>query len=151
MEQVLFGRWRLFSDGEATGQGYKCIEIGGPEACGCSHCRNFAAARDQIYPGEVRSLFKDLGIDSCRETEVYHMGRLESGQHLYGGWFHCVGRIEEEGEEVGKFDLEGGAAPFNIYFHEKPVLIPNPYQGLPVLQLALTAHVPWVLQEPEPE
>jgi hypothetical protein len=151
MEQMFFGRWRLCSDREATRRAYKCVEIAGPEACGCSYCRNFAAARDQVYPAEVRSLFGDLGIDPCREAEVYHMCRLKSGLHLYGGWFHFVGRIEEEGEEVGKFCLEGGTGPFNLFFHEKPVLVPDPFQGLPLVQLEFTAQAPWILEEPEPE
>ncbi|HEV3259366.1 MAG TPA: hypothetical protein VG013_21045 [Gemmataceae bacterium] len=151
MERVVFGRWRLCCDREATRRAYKFIEIGGPEACGCCHCRNFAAARGQVYPGEVRSLFEELGIDSCREAEVYQMGRLASGLHLYGGWFHCLGRIEQEGKEVGKFDLEGGTGPFNLFFHDKPALVPGPFQGLPLLQLEFTAEVPWVLQESEPE
>jgi hypothetical protein len=77
---------------------YNHVPIGGPEACGCSHCRNFAAARCQIYPAEVLSLFEELGTDFSKESEVYQMDRLESGLHLFDGWFHCVGRIEREDE-----------------------------------------------------
>jgi hypothetical protein len=46
-------------------------------------------------------LFEELGIDFSKEREVYHMGRQESGLHLYRGWFHGVARIEMEGEEAG--------------------------------------------------
>jgi hypothetical protein len=99
----------------------------------------------------VSSLFDELGINSCREAEVYQMGRLESGLHQYGGWLHFVGRIEEKTDRVGKFDLEGGTGPFTLYFHDKPVLIPDPFRALPLLQLEFTAQVPWVLHEPEPE
>jgi hypothetical protein len=81
MNQVVFGRWRLICDPEATRRAYKFIPIGAPERCGCSQCRNFVAARGQVYPGEVRSLFENLGIDSSKEAEVSHMGKLESGLH----------------------------------------------------------------------
>ena len=153
MKQVNFGRWRLNCDSEATQRAYKATEIGGPEACGCSHCQNFAMARDLVYPSEVRSLFDDLGIHWCGEREVYHMVRLESGLHLYGGWLHCVGGIEGVSDEFGKFDLEvsGDNAPFTFYFHDRPTLLPDSFQGLPILQFEFTAQVPWVLQETEPE
>jgi hypothetical protein len=151
MKQLIFGRWRLCCDREATRRAYDCIKIGGPEACGCCYCRNFAADRSQIYPAEVRALFDGLGIDFTKESEVYEMGRLESGLRQYGGWFHCVGRIEAEGEEIEKFDLEGGTGPFSFYFHDKPNLVPACFQGSPLLQLEFNAQVPWVLQEPEPD
>ena len=151
MEQVIFGRWRLRIDLEATRQAYQGMKLGGPETCGCCPCRNFAAARSQVYPADVLSLFNALGIDCTKEVEVYHMGRQDSGLHLYGGWFHCVGRIEQESEEVGQYDLEGSDGPFKLYFHEKPILVSDCFQGLPLLQLEFTAFVPWVLQEPEHE
>ena len=57
---------------------------------------------------------------------------------------------EEEGREVGKFDLEGGAGPFKLYFHDKPCLVPAPFQGFPLLQLEFTVQAPWVLEDSEP-
>jgi hypothetical protein len=151
MEQMVFGRWRLCYDREATRQAYNAISIGGPERCGCCYCRNFAAARDQVYPAEVRALFENLGIDFSKEAETYPSGRLKPGLHPYGGWFHCVGRIEAEGQEVGKFDFEGGPGPFKLYFSERLGLVPECFQGLRLVQLEFEAHVPWVLEEPEPE
>ena len=153
MTQLNVGRWRLNCDREATQRAYKAIEIGGPEACGCSHCRNFVMVRDHVYPSDVRSLFEDLGIESCREREVYHMVQLKPGMHLYGGWLHCVGWIEGASDEFGRFDLEvsGDAAPFTFYFHDRPTLLPDSFQGLPTLQFEFTAQVPWVIQETEPE
>ena len=41
MTPLNVGRWRLNCDREATQRASKAIEIGGPEACGCSYCRNF--------------------------------------------------------------------------------------------------------------
>ena len=151
MEQVVFGRWRLRCDREATWQAYKCIKVGGPEACCCCYCRNFAAARGQVYPVEVLALFEQLGIDFTNEVEVYEMGRLESGLRHYGGWIHCVGQIEAEGADPGKFDWKNPTGSFSLYFHDKPTLVPDCFQKLPLMQLKFAAQLPWVLQEPEPD
>src|SRR6266851_7468631 len=91
MESVHFGRWELSCDPESTRKAYAAISIGGPEECGCQPCLNFAAARTQIYPPNVLALLLNLGISSNREVEIYYMARMESGRHLYGGWFHFVG------------------------------------------------------------
>src|SRR5438046_2583462 len=104
MEHIHFYRWRLACDSLATRQAYSQIEMGDPEACGCCYCRNFILARDQVYPNEVLDLLHELGVDSRREREVYHMCRLPNGLHYYGGWFHLVGSIESEGTEVGPYD-----------------------------------------------
>ena len=86
MEPLIFGRWSLRCDRDATRRAYASMEVGQPESCGCMHCRNFVAAREQVYPPEVRALLVDLGIDFMREAEVYYIGQ-ESQLHLYGGWF----------------------------------------------------------------
>jgi hypothetical protein len=93
VQSVRFGRWEISSDAESTRKVYASISIGGPEECGCEPCLNFAAARAGIYPAEVLALFEKLGIAPNREVEIYHMARLSSGKHLYGGWFHFVGSI----------------------------------------------------------
>jgi len=77
MESVVFGKWRLECDPEATRQAHLRISVGSPEACGCRECQNFAAARSQVYPPEVLSLFSQLGIDPQHEAEIYQLGRLE--------------------------------------------------------------------------
>jgi hypothetical protein len=151
MEHVVFGRWRLSCDCEASRRGYQLVPVGAPEACGCLYCRNFAATRSHVYPAEVLALFEQLGIDPSREAEVYHMGPLQPGLHRYGGWFHFVGRIEAEGESVGKFDLEGSPGPFKFYFAENRALAPKSFEGLPLVQLDFEADVPWVIEEPEEE
>lgn len=94
-----FARWQISFDAEATRRAYAAIPMGGPESCGCEHCQNFAAAREQAYPKQARDLFARLGIHHRREAEVYHLNQVRPGTHLYGGWFHFVGSIER-GEEA---------------------------------------------------
>jgi hypothetical protein len=39
------------------------------------------------------NIFKLLGIDPRKEGEVYEYLENEDGTHLYGGFYHIVGRI----------------------------------------------------------
>lgn len=148
MEPLTFGRWSLRCDRDATQRAYASMNVGNPEICGCVHCRNFVAVREQAYPPEVRGLLTDLGIDFRREAEVYYCAPKHP-RHLYGGWFHCVGELASEGEEIGKFDLESGKPMFALHFHDKPNLVPDCFNGLPLLQLEFYTHVPWVLPWPD--
>ena len=126
--------------------------VGSPESCGCRDCLDFAAARNRIYPAEVLTLFNQLGIDPRHESEIWHLGRLKPGLHLYGGFFHFLGTIESEGGACGSFDMEqSDNVPFRLYFVNRRDLLPEPFTDLPVVQLELIAHVPWVLDDPEPE
>jgi hypothetical protein len=150
MEPVRFDDWELNSDPQATRRAFESIKTGGPEACGCCHCRNFALARERVYSPRILALFNQLGINPVLEEEVYHFNRLQPGVHLYGGWFHFVGSIQVEGKKFGP--LEPSVEPFCLFFHMKPALIPKSFEGLQVCQLEFTAHVPWVLGDhPEPE
>src|ERR1700753_851679 len=101
MKYFHFGRWSLECDPEATRRSYRDIPKGSAEECSCEPCLNFVAARAQIYGDEIVAIFDDLGIASEREAEIYHLFRLPSGLHYYGGWFHFVGRILS-GSDVAK-------------------------------------------------
>jgi hypothetical protein len=110
---IEIGRWKIASDAESPRKAYAATLMGGPEECGCRPCLNFAAQRDETYPPDVMQLFEQLGIAPNRETEIYHMARLESGKHLYGGWFHFVGSIissadaaQKIGENIWQPNLE---------------------------------------------
>jgi hypothetical protein len=157
MNTIRFGRWELSCDPESTRKAYAALSQGSPEKCGCEPCLNFAAARDQIYAPDVRALFANLGISSNREAEIYYMARLESGRHLYGGWFHFVGTIvsgadaaKQVGERTWQPDLERTTDDFSLGFSSRVALVRKPFAGLPLVQLEFTARVPWVLMSPEP-
>jgi hypothetical protein len=131
--------------------------MGGPEECGCQPCLNFAAARDQIYVPELVTLLEKLGISRSREVEIYHMARLESGRHLYGGWFHFVGSIvsgadaaKQIAEKTWQPDLEEVGEYFSLGFSSRLELVREPFAGLSLVQLEFTAKVPWVLATVEP-
>jgi hypothetical protein len=142
MEQVIFGKWRLTCDAQATRRAHQHLRVGSPEACGCRDCQNFVSARGLVYPPEVVALFGRLGINPLQEAEVYHLGRHPSGLHLYGGWFHFVGEIESEGDTLGPFDFENVGAPFRLVFTNKAALLQVSFKDLPVVQLEFEALVP---------
>ena len=150
MESVVFGKWQLECNPEATRHAHNGITVGSPEACGCRDCQNFVVARSQVYPPMVLALFRQLGIDPQHEAEIYHMGRLGPGKHLYGGWFHFVGAITAEGDAIGQFDMEQGEdVPFRMFFANSRQLSPDSFADQPVVQLEFVAHVPWLLGNPE--
>jgi hypothetical protein len=157
MESIHLGRWQLGCDRESTRKAYAAVSMGGPEECGCEPCLNFAAARDQIYEPEVRALLEKLGVSPNREVEIYHMARLESVRHLYGGWFHFVGSIisgadaaEKIAENMWRPNLEEISEYFSLGFSSRLELVREPFAGLPLVQLEFTAKVPWVLATAEP-
>ena len=157
MESIRFARWELSCYPASTRKAYAAITKGGPEKCGCEPCLNFAAARGQIYEPNVLTLFEKLGISCDREVETYHMTRLESGRHLYGGWFHLVGSIvsgddavKQIAEKTWQPNLEETSEFFSLGFTSRLALVREPFVGLPLIQLEFAAKVPWVLAEKEP-
>src|SRR5258708_7664763 len=112
MEVAHIGKWTIQCDPEATRQAFSQVPLGSPESCGCADCLNFAASRDRAYPSEALSILDQLGIDSHKESEIWHTHRDESGLHHYGGFFHFVGTIQS-GRDVmvkmngyGTYDFE---------------------------------------------
>jgi hypothetical protein len=145
MEEVQFGPWRLLVDGEATRRAY-AGRIGSPESCGCVECRNFAANRNLAYPAAALDLFARLGIDPQVESEIYYQGPVEGGRHSYGGWFHFIGRIEDD-----SFAIQPVGERFSLFFTNKAVgLVPAAFGDGPVVQLEFYAEVPWVLTDEPP-
>jgi hypothetical protein len=158
MRTLSFARWGLSSDMESTKGRYTGLTTGAPEQCGCEPCRNFAAQRAEVYPAAALQLFESLGIEANREAEIYHMARLKSGKHLYGGWFHFVGSIldgqdaaVQVSENLWRPALEEISDGFSLGFTSKLALVPKSFDGLQVVQLEFNAQLPWTLESMEPE
>ncbi len=158
MEKISFGRWELEADAEATRKAYASVPMGGAEECPCEPCKNFIAARKRIYPADVLGLFERLGISYDREVEVYHMARMESGKHFYGGWFHFIGGILSGGdavkhvtENVVQPDLEKVTEDFSLGFCSCAELLRKSFEGKTIVQVEFTANVPWVISSTEPK
>ena len=143
MTQIIYREWIFDCDVEVTRAAYETIPAGGVETCDCAGCRNFLAQRDSVFPAEILRLFAELGVDYRRDAEIYHTARLEPDVHLYGGWFHFVGAIVKE--PVGPATL----ANFTIDFVTNNALAAKVFQNQRLVQIEITAELPWVLPEPE--
>jgi hypothetical protein len=146
MTPLEFPGWRLEFDRDSTAEAYARAQPAGPSVCTCEPCRNWAATRERFLPTEFLELLHQLGIPLDREAEVYHNGRLKSGLHSYGAWYHFVGRILVGGRE-GASDAVYG--PLSVYFHSSPQLLPEAFVGQPVVQLEVVAEIPWLSDIPE--
>ena len=89
------GAWRYTCDRKATLEAYARVYRGDSNRCTCNGCRNFVAARAEVFAPAFLSLLATLGIDLAKDGEVYQNGRLAPGKHHYGGWFHFVGTLDE--------------------------------------------------------
>jgi hypothetical protein len=156
MKVVRFRRWTISVDAEATRLAQS--PQGGAQTCGCSFCRNFVTVRERIFPEEVLQLFGELGLDHRRDVEAVHYGRLPTGLHSYGTWFHLVGRIDDGKDAavplVGgngfTFDLEPVGDGFSLGFTSKVDLVSEAFAGGPVAQIDIMAEAPWVIPDDEP-
>lgn len=156
MIEVNYGDWVIECDPERTRQIYASLGPTGPLECTCLHCKNFQAARSRVYPTDVLDLFARMGIEPLIENEVYEMGALEPGVHLYGGWLHLVGKIlARPADERACGDKAASlvprqiedCTPFKLQFSEGRDCIREAFVDEQVVQADFTAAVPWVLDE----
>jgi hypothetical protein len=153
MEHVAFRKWEIAVDLNSTRRAYQAIARGATEECSCCYCRNFAAARNEVYPVLALDLFARLGIDPGKENETSYYGP-DSDLLLYGGAFDIVGSLEAGDDAIkpnGSVVEESLTDHFSIGFTRKTQLVRPPFAGQPLIQLLFFLKVPWVLKEPAPE
>jgi hypothetical protein len=156
MNRIVFGRWTLDGDPDATRVAYGSISQGSPEKCGCGPCLNFAASRETTYPPAFRQTLVDLGVSFDREAEIYHNCRLENGLHSYGGWFHFVGTIVSGADAFvpidansGTFDLHPVTDRFSSGVSVRTALVDRAFDSQVLLQLEFSANIPWTIEVEE--
>lgn len=153
MTRLEIGSIRCAVDAEATRRVHALLASGGAERCGCLYCRNFAAARELMFPLPLQHALQSAGIDWRKESEAVHYGRLDDSGHHYQVWINFVGSVENG---TG-FDLtpESGAGPtvrikaFNDADHYTPK--PPAFDHHTVGRIEIEAALPWVLSEADPE
>ena len=155
MEIAQISRWKIHSDPDATREAFSRIPIGSPEKCGCADCLNFTTARHRAYPSQALKIFDELGIDSHKESEIWHTYRDANGLHHYGGFFHFIGAIESGRDAKQKsnghvtFDFERIGEHFEWGFTSSIALVPTAFADASVTQLEFAAQIPWVIDTPE--
>lgn len=144
MQPLRIGPYHLLYDANATRTAHALRRN---DSCTCAHCRNWAAARRDIYANPAfRQLLDTLGLPLDGETEVCQYARLDSG---YSGWFHFVGLITAREDDPRQHDPPASLLPL-LSFSAKRDVLPPPLAGFSVVQLDIHAEVPWVLSEPDP-
>ncbi len=156
MPEIVLAQWTLDVDVDATNAAYAQIQSGSPEVCGCLPCLNFAANRDHTFPAAIRTFLKTAAIPINREAEIYHCGKVVSGLHLYGGWFHFVGRIVTGADayvphdaQSGCFELHNFSSIASAGVSSMTALVDPAFKHEAVLQLEFSVEIPWVLETPE--
>ncbi len=145
--------WELAADPAATRALYRTIPAGFAARCGCPACRNFDAARPAGYGPEFRALLASLGVDGRKETEVRWVTPLETGLHLYAGFYACAGEVVG-GRPYRGFPFATAAtdvfervAP-HLHAAIRAWLAPAPpWAGRPALRIEFLVALPWVLPE----
>jgi hypothetical protein len=75
------------------------------------------------------------------------------------GWFHFVGTIEsgrpawrpvEDKASVALADFEPLSETVSIGFRTHAWLVRPPFEGLPLVQLDISAELPWIISAKEP-
>ncbi|MFJ7826640.1 hypothetical protein [Psychrobacillus sp. NPDC096623] len=150
MDQIKVGSWDIEIDVNRTKEFYKNYHLI-TEGCSCDFCANYVLACD-IFSQDIMNIFNLLGIDPRKEGEVSEYMENEDGTHLYGGFYHVVGRIikgpnlwvpTKKGSEVSSptfINYKG----IEIGFSNDLVLVPEDFPT-PVIQFEFQMNVPWLL------
>ena len=147
MSVAEFGQWRFRVDRPATLEAYARQIVGGAAACTCNGCRNFVAARDEIFPARFVEFLNTLGIDPTKDAEVYHTARIAPGRHHYGGWYHFIGTLDNTGD-FAPVDFGHG---FTAWLCTSSAPRIPTLSDRPVVQVEFsTDRAPWVLEGSEP-
>lgn len=157
---VIIGPWRIAVDVEATRLAYSQCTVGGAEICSCVTCRNYRQVRNQALSPEFVRLLEDLGIAPNREGEAYYLAPDgdDNKLHVYGGWYHFVGRILEAPTKIMKGNVEirksiEVSPSTSIAFTEAraPALEPlKRMKSAGLVELEFTLSAPWVLEGETP-
>jgi hypothetical protein len=145
------GRWSIRFDPEATRALYaRSHEI----ACTCWDCANFQAAGVAAFPPAFLELLERLGIDPAEPAELCHYG-ISGNPMPTQGWFHFVGQLDSGADAWRQVSDSGytlDAEPFpdidSIGFSSRLALVPEAFEGQPLVQLEFEATIPWVTAFP---
>ena len=151
MKQIKIDSWLIEIDVTKTKEFYEKHHFIS-EDCACDYCANYILACDTFSP-EVRDLFHALGIDPRKEGEVSEFMKNEDGTHVYGAFYHLVGRIIEGPRILETAKQESEISPLifvnyhgiEISFTEDLSLVPEGFPT-PTIQLELQLTIPWLLK-----
>src|SRR5438270_8892412 len=119
-KELSVGQQKILFDRDATAALYRqTITIPGADSCSCTSCKNFAAQRAKVFPGEFIQFLIELGVDPFKEWEAFDYdfdARNPNGLVLYGGWFLFVGELVAGRDERPRMENDGFAHWFTTSF-----------------------------------
>ncbi|MCR8656231.1 hypothetical protein [Paenibacillus endoradicis] len=154
MKQITINKWVIEYDEQRTNDFYKSHYLI-TEGCSCLNCKNFVKAVE-VMPEGIISFLKKLGIDP-RKGEVSAFCENEDDTHLYGGFYHIVGKLISgpdcwiktvENElthavlDSEMYEVDGIIFGFTYGVSLLPTNFPEP-----ALQIEFQGNIPWVLSE----
>jgi len=147
MEIMSLQKYNFQYDKQATSIAYGNINNYCVEQCSCSYCENFNVSRNEIYTPEFLKLLSKMGIDYQREAEVYHIKAYDNNLHLYGGWFHFIGRLTHTVVQSNNRIKEAVRFGDNlkVFITEQTILVDTAFNDKPVLQLEFRVVTPWMI------
>ena len=145
------GRWSIRFDPELTRRVYANTPA---STCECTDCINFRAAGAEAFSPPFLHLLNQLGIDPSKPAELCHYGA--SGEPMpTQGWFHLVGHLDggedawqQTSETTHLLDPEPFLGIKSVGFTSRLSLVPEAFEGHPVIQLEFETTVPWVTAVP---
>jgi hypothetical protein len=159
MAVVQVGRWVIAPDAARTRLAHARLTRSGAEECSCDPCQNFQAYRAELLRGPLGSLLDALGVDPPWEVEAVHFGR-KGNRHAYSASFHVVGelvagdaawRAVDNRNDLKTAEFEELAPGLSVGCHTDCQLVREPFVGLPLIQVDISAELPWVIDLPEPK
>lgn len=147
MESITIQTYSFLYDKKATEQAYHNFNTFCVEQCSCSFCENFNASRNEIYTADFLKLLHKIGINPRQEAEVYHIKVCENNMHLYGGWFHFVGRLNNNNNGIARLEKIQFGKDLQVFITDQTMLVDLAFQNKPVLQLEFIVVTPWMIKE----
>ena len=144
MQQLRIGKWLLEVDIDRTREFYNKDIVN----CNCLYCKNYIEASDHLKTS-VSDIFIKFGIHPAKPSHLSEFPTEDAATLLYIGEYHFVGRVLE-GElctssnfkETNTIEIEN----FVFGFSEDLVFVPEDFPT-PILQLSISANIPWILIE----
>ncbi|AYL96668.1 hypothetical protein [Mucilaginibacter celer] len=94
MEIVKYRDWVFEADSVVNETLYQTVETPGTQSCACEDCQYFESIAAELYPDDVKQLFKQLGIDIKKNFDVSSFGGGQMG-NAFNGQFHFKGGLIE--------------------------------------------------------
>lgn len=149
-----FGQYKVDINIEKTRYFYNNAQLVS-DGCTCDGCENFEKAVS-LLPKTVTAFFAALGIDMRKICESYVNCVNNDETLLYGGFYHVCGTVSggsdscapaaSDGEDDLTFPVSDD---MHISFRESCDLLEKGFP-LPVIQLEISANIPWVLEKENP-